>query len=228
MYCVKCGVKLQEGVKKCPLCNTPVWNPDEAFQEKTYSDRLPDHYNESGIAGAVFFTILLIIAAGVILSVCFGTYGELKWGGYAVFGIALFYVIVVLPMWFRQPLIEAFIPIDHVAIALYVLYICLKIKGNWFLSFAFPIIGIHCLILTALASLLKHIEGGRPYILGGYLMVIGGFTMLVEFFEHITFGTKMFTWSIYSFPLLGVAGLFLIITGIIKPLRYAMRRKFFY
>ena len=28
MYCVKCGVKLQEGAEICPLCGTPVWNPD--------------------------------------------------------------------------------------------------------------------------------------------------------------------------------------------------------
>jgi len=28
MYCVKCGVKLQEGIPSCPLCQTPVWNPD--------------------------------------------------------------------------------------------------------------------------------------------------------------------------------------------------------
>ena len=24
MYCVKCGVELEKGVEKCPLCNTPV------------------------------------------------------------------------------------------------------------------------------------------------------------------------------------------------------------
>ena len=24
MYCVKCGVELEKGTEKCPLCNTPV------------------------------------------------------------------------------------------------------------------------------------------------------------------------------------------------------------
>lgn len=28
-YCVNCGVELELSAKKCPLCNTPVWNPRE-------------------------------------------------------------------------------------------------------------------------------------------------------------------------------------------------------
>ena len=51
MYCVKCGVKLQEGVSSCPLCRTPVWNPDENKKEELYPDSLPQHTRESGLAG---------------------------------------------------------------------------------------------------------------------------------------------------------------------------------
>ena len=29
MYCVKCGVRLQDGVGECPLCHTAVWMPEE-------------------------------------------------------------------------------------------------------------------------------------------------------------------------------------------------------
>ncbi|MBQ1377089.1 MAG: hypothetical protein IIY77_03880 [Lachnospiraceae bacterium] len=228
MYCVKCGVKLQEGTARCPLCNTPVWNPEEVYQEKAYSDRLPEHYNESDIPTAIILTVLLIIACGVVLAVCFGLYHEIRWGGYAALGIALFYIIVVLPMWFRHPKVEFHIPLDHLAVGGYVLYCCMKTGGHWFLSFAFPIIGINCLLFTALITLLKHVEGSRPYIFGGFLILLGGFTMLIEFFEHITFKTPMFTWSIYSFPAIAVSGLFLILAGVIKPLRMALRRKFFY
>ena len=27
-YCVKCGVELDEGAERCPLCGTPAWKPD--------------------------------------------------------------------------------------------------------------------------------------------------------------------------------------------------------
>lgn len=28
MYCIKCGVKLADSEKKCPLCNTIVCHPE--------------------------------------------------------------------------------------------------------------------------------------------------------------------------------------------------------
>ena len=28
-YCVECGVKLEQSLKICPLCQTPVVNPNE-------------------------------------------------------------------------------------------------------------------------------------------------------------------------------------------------------
>ena len=28
-YCVQCGVKLEQSLKSCPLCHTPVINPNE-------------------------------------------------------------------------------------------------------------------------------------------------------------------------------------------------------
>lgn len=30
-YCVQCGVKLEQSLKSCPLCNTPVINPNELY-----------------------------------------------------------------------------------------------------------------------------------------------------------------------------------------------------
>lgn len=28
-YCVHCGVELEENLKQCPLCNTPVYDPSK-------------------------------------------------------------------------------------------------------------------------------------------------------------------------------------------------------
>lgn len=49
MYCVKCGVRLQEGTERCPLCATPVWNPEEATAERGYPDTLPRAHRESDL-----------------------------------------------------------------------------------------------------------------------------------------------------------------------------------
>ena len=34
MYCVYCGVKLQDGAAECPLCHTPVMHPDRKDGEQ--------------------------------------------------------------------------------------------------------------------------------------------------------------------------------------------------
>ena len=76
--------------------------------------------------------------------------------------------------------------------------------------------------------LLKYVKGGTLFIFGGFLLVLGGFTVLIEFFEHLTFGHLMFRWSLYSLAGFASAGLFLLIAGMIPPLRQIIRRRFFF
>ncbi|MBQ6399008.1 MAG: hypothetical protein IJI21_02700 [Clostridia bacterium] len=228
MYCVQCGVRLQEGAERCPLCRTPVWNPGEVAGEASYPDQLPPHYRESSRALAIALTVISVMSIAVILIICFRLYGWLKWGGYAIGAILLFDVVAVLPLWFSHPRAELLVPADHVAVALFLLFICVQTGGNWFLSFAFPLCGISCLLVTALLFLLKYVRGGKPYILGGFLLLLGGATVLIEFFEHITFGARMFRWSLYSLGVLALGGIFLLIAGMVPSLRQSMRRYFLY
>ena len=228
MYCVKCGVRLQEGTENCPLCGTPVWNPDASEKENRYSESLPAHHNDSAVPTAAAMTVIIAIAAAVVTLVCLRLYGHMSWGGYVISSLALFYVIVVLPLWFHNPPAEVFVPVDFVAVGLFLLVVCLLTGGHWFLSFAFPVTLAACLICCAMICLLKYVKGGRLFILGGFLLAMGLYTVLIEFFEHLTFGTPMFLWSLYSFAACAMAGIFLLLSGAIKPLREMFRRRFFF
>ena len=228
MYCVKCGVKLQDGTETCPLCQTPVWNPDQIVRERNFPDSLPERHRDSGRPLAVAMLVLAVVEIIVVMIVCFRLYGELRWGGYAIGGIGLFYVIAFLPQWFREPRGEIFVPVDHVAATLYVLYICVKTGGHWFLSFALPIVIASCLISTAMICLLKYVKGGRLFIFGGFLIVMGCFTVLVECFEHLSFHTPMFRWSLYSLSGFAAAGIFLLLCGMIPSMRHELERRFFF
>lgn len=228
MYCVRCGVRLREGVNICPLCGTPVWNPDQMTEEKNFPAALPVRHEESGKPAAIALTVLCVLAALIIFIACLKRYGELRWGGYALTGIALGYILFVLPRWFRNAPAEVFVPVDHAAIALFLLYTCLKSGGRWFLSFAFPVTGISCLLMTALVCLLKYARGGKLIILGGFMILLGGFTILIEFFESITFGTRMFQWSLYTVAVCGICGVFLLVSGLIPAMHQHMKKRFFY
>lgn len=228
MYCVKCGVRLGEGTERCPLCGTPVWKPTRAAAEKSYPEELPRHTEESTKPLAAAATALSVMAALIILIICLKKYGEMRWGEYVLSGIGLAYVLFVLPAWFRRPPPEVFVPADHAAIALFLLYMCVKTGGSWFLPFAFPVTGGSCLLLTALTCLLKYVRGGRPVILGGFSMLLGGFTLLVEFLETVAFGTEMFQWSLYTLAVFGILGVFLLLCGLIPALHHHLKKRFFY
>ncbi len=228
MYCVKCGVKLQDGVTSCPLCQTPVWNPEQRTAERAYPENLPAQERETNLPGLVAATLITVVSIVTLLIICLRLYGTLNWGVYAIGGFALFYILAILPGWFPYPRGEVFLPVDHVAAGLYVLWICIHTGGNWFLSFAFPLLGISCLLSTGLLCLLKYVKHGKPFILGGFCLALGASTLLIEFFEHITFGTVMFRWSLYTLAFLGLTGIFLLLAGFIPPLRHAMRRFFLY
>ncbi len=229
MYCVKCGVRLQDGVKECPLCRTPVRiEPEDGGEPPaTYSARYPDEPDHARLFFLSFVTAVLLIASLVCLVVCLRTYGALAWSGFVIFGAALVWVLFILPNWFSRWRPLVFVPIDFAAACGFLLYVCLYTGGRWFLSFAFPVTALCGLLAVAALILFRRVRGGRVFIIGGLLVAVGASLMLVEFFQHITFGAPMFLWSLYCVSGFTVAGLFLIIAGIIRPLREYLRRKFF-
>lgn len=228
MYCVKCGVRLDDSLDRCPLCGTPVWRPEEAQdQDRAFSSIFPEKHRNERLTVVAFLTAVALLAAFITLRICLRIYGGIGWSGYAMLGIALFYVIAILPLWFRRPNPMIFLPVDHAAIAGFLLYASWASGGHWFLSFGFPVTAMSCLLLTGFIALLRYVRGGRLFIIGGSVIVLGGLSMLVEFFQHITFGTKMFTWSLYVVSSCLAFGMFLILAGTIRPLREYLERRFF-
>ena len=244
MYCVKCGVRLQEGTEYCPLCNTRVLDPDRfdldkiaaenagenaaKTAERLYSGNLPKRYRETLVPVLATITALSVLAILIVLIICLRLYGRLFWGGYVIGGIALFYVTAILPAWFDHPSPAVFVPVDFAAAALYVLLICAMTGGHWYMSFAFPVILLSAALAEALVCLLRYVKHGRLFIVGGFMILLGGFLVLVEFFEHISFGTAMFLWSPYPLAVLCVLGIFLLICGIVRPLRASLEKHFFF
>ncbi len=146
MYCMNCGVRLGEGEKRCPLCGTRAYHPDLPCPEgkPLYpSQWSPPEPERSSFR--FFLTVLGLAAAVICLLVDLGLWKRVTWSGYALGGIAVAYILLALPLWFRRPNPVVLLPADFAAMGLYLLYIDLKTGGDWFLSFAFPVTGIACL-----------------------------------------------------------------------------------
>ena len=228
MYCVKCGVRLSEGTERCPLCQTPVWNPDTPERvETTFSDRYPIPPKSKRYPLLAFVTAVLAAVSLSALIFCLKTLGGVYWSGYVMLGCALFYFAVLFPFWFdrRPPLL--FIPLAFLLAGGYLLYICLYTGGHWFLSFAFPVTLLTGALTTGSVALFRGIRHSRLLLTGALLIVIGASMMLVELFASITFHTRMFTWSLYCVCGFSAIGLFLLLCGLIRPWRAYLERKFF-
>ena len=231
MYCIKCGVELADSEKKCPLCGTVVFNPEVARPDGPPPFPLDrssgaDKVNRSGILFVI--TMLFLLPIVTVLLSDWQINSGIVWSGYVVGAVLFLYILVVLPMWFRSPNPVIFIPIDFAAAALYLLYINLATGGHWFLSFAFPVCGAACLIVTATAALLRYLRRGHLFIFGGALILSGMYNVLIEFLLNITFKLHDgFIWSFYPLAACVIFGAMLIAIGCSKPLRESLHKKFF-
>jgi len=153
---------------------------------------------------------------------------SVTWSGYVIGGLLVLYVAAVLPGWFRKPNPVIFTPCTFAAIGLYLLYINLATGGGWFLSFAFPVTGFICLLVTASVTLLRYVPRGLLYILGGATVTLGLFMPVMELLLAVTFQSITFVgWSWIPLTGLALLGGTLIFFAICRPAREAAERKLF-
>lgn len=226
MYCVKCGVELADSEKKCPLCHTPVYLPEiEQSDVRTYPKfEKPETVNPRGI---YFIVSFICIIAAVISFVCDLNLGDgITWSGYVIGGLALFYVLFVLPGWFNRFNPAIFIPCDFAAIGLFLFYVNLASAGDWFLTFALPVTGALALIISSISILSYYLRRGYLYIYGGAIIAVGALCPLIELLINVTFSVSPLGWSIYPLIALTLIGIMLFIIAIVKPFRESLCRIF--
>ena len=154
--------------------------------------------------------------------------GGVTWSGYVIGALLSCYVIGVLPIWFKRPNPVIFVPCSFAMVALYLLYISWASGGGWFLSFAFPVTGFICLVVTAVVTLLRYVRRGALYVFGGAFAAMGAFMPLMGFLVNLTFFRPAFAlWSLYPMTALVLLGGMLIFLAICRPARETMQRKFF-
>ena len=230
MFCAKCGVELANSEKSCPLCGTRAYHPDivrENGEPPFPENNLPkEEFNRAGI----LFIITMLYAIPFILApICdFSITGEVSWSAYVSLSVLLAYVILILPAWFRKwhPII--FVPVDCDCVGLFVWYISFATGGNWFFSFAFPVILMISVLLCTVVILSVTLRRGYLYIFGGAFLGLSAVMPLTEFFIHITFQLRdHLVWSVYPMTVFFLIGAMLITIAICRPLRESLHKKFF-
>ena len=230
MYCINCGIELSKGQAICPICKTKVCHPDFPADQDlaTYPARpfQSEEYNRRGLMFVltVIWALLTVLPVGLEWML----FHDIGWSGYVTGGMALAYLLFFLPAWFKNPNPVIFVPCDFAGIGVFLLYVNLASGGNWFLSFALPVVAYLALIITATCALLRYLRRGRLYIVGGGLIALGVFSVYLEFFIYYTFESISFVfWSLFPLVAFILLGLMLITVAIVKPFKESLRKYFY-
>lgn len=230
MYCVKCGVGLADTEKVCPLCGTQVYHP--TVKQAEVPPLYPPHRESKTKPAARLLKVMLLVVfvLPILISLVsdWQMDGRLTWFGYVAGGVALGYLVLCLPLWFRKPNPVVFLPVDCAGVLAYLWYINLAVDGDWFLPFALPVVGALSLIACALITLLRYVKGGRLYMVGGTMMATGGWLLLLEYLLHVSLGVRFVAWSFYPLAVLALLGGALIYLATNQEVREILERKLFF
>lgn len=229
MYCIQCGVKLSDTEKQCPLCGTIPFHPEikQANAEPLYPKNKYPLTQISPFGTMIAICVLFVLPILIVLLCDLQFHRAITWSGYVVGALITVYVNLILPFWFKKPNPVIFIPTGIATIGVYLLYINLYTGGDWFLSFAFPVVGFLGLLLTAVVTLLRYLPKGALYVFGGAFIALGAFMPLMEFLMKITFSIPFFGWCFYPLAALVLLGGLLLFLAICPPAKETMERKFF-
>lgn len=230
-YCVNCGVKLDSSLDSCPLCHTPVINPNESpKKEKTHpyptEQGQVDSVHRSDVA---ILTVIVLLATSLSclllnLFVFTGTMWSLFIIGVC---ILLFVLLIPLIIYTKVPA-YASVLFDGIALGFFLYLITFNTAGiNWFTRLALPIV----VLLTILAEIFVLLLRAFPvsfistalYIFVEIAMFCVGLELLIR---HFISSPLRLTWSAIVLTVCSVIAIMLITVLCTRRLREAIRRRF--
>ncbi len=147
-YCVNCGVELDKSARKCVLCNTPVYNPNEKT-ELTASTPFAQTPIEIGsgvkrkfIAIVISFILLIPNIICSLVNIFFMP--DNLWFIFVVSSSFLVWVVFVFPFITKKPKPYLMWGFDTLVTALYIfVFYATDLGGEkWYVGIALPTIAI--------------------------------------------------------------------------------------
>ena len=232
-YCVQCGVKLEQSLKKCPLCQTPVINPNELI-----TGALPDGVSPfATVKGEV--EPMKKIDIGLWLTLVFGS-TALACGILNIFvfhhnywSIPVIGACIILWLFFCPRMFLPTIPISinllvsAVSIIFYELAITLMTENDrWFFEIALPVT-LSLLGLVALSGICyKFVASSLMATVLYFFMDVGILSVIVEYFIDIFLNQNFqIFWSAIVASVCAVISVALIAILSMKRLREAVRKR---
>lgn len=229
-YCVNCGVELDKTCGKCPLCHTPVYNPNQPVDQLSPPPfpiqkgiEKPEEHKE--------FTVLMSIVFATISIVCFilnHFIFELgSWSLYVI-GICALLWIFLIPLFFPERIpAPLWLLLCSCGIASYLAMIAWLHPGQgWYQDIALPVT-----VLAALGTLIFHyfaFERKSSLLLrvGLFLGIITALCVAIELLIEWHYDVPpMLTWSAIVLACGAALDIVLLTISYLKGVRAELRKR---
>ena len=232
-YCVQCGVKLEQSLKSCPLCHTPVINPNE-LNTSNLSDGIGPFATEKGEVEpmkkhdiGLWLTLVFgstAIACGILNLFVFN---HSYWSIPAIGACIILWLFFCPRMFFPQIPIILNLSVSAISIIFYQLAITLMTENDrWFFEIALPI----TLVLMGLVALsgicYKYVAKSLLATVLYFFMDVGILSVVIEYRVDIFLGQGFHIfWSAIVFSVCAVISIALIAILSMKRLRETVRKR---
>lgn len=230
-YCVNCGVELDASLKKCPLCNTPVLNPNELSKTETASSPYSRETGQVDMVKkkdlAILTSVILTATSLCCLLLNIFVFPKTPWCLFII-GACFILFVMVLPLiiYTRMPVYLSLM-LDGAAIGLYLYMITFNTGTSaWFTALALPIVVLTTILAEIFALLLRTFPFSflttALYFFVETAMLCISLELLIE---HYMGSVLHLTWSAIVLTVCGVITIALITILSKRRLREAVQRR---
>ena len=229
-YCVNCGVKLDQSLQKCPLCNTPVINPNE-LKKAGYITPFPTEQGETEKVQSkdtmIIITVFLVTTALSCNLLNLLLFKSTLWS-IPVVGLCAFVWVAVVPVIaFKQLPIYVFLLFDGLAMAGYLYMLTFLTSTNeWLIELGLPITALTTLFILIFTFLVRKVSASILAVTLYADIIVAIFCIGIELFiRHYKKEPLHIVWSAIVLVPCSIIGIILITILSRKRLREAVRRR---
>ena len=211
MYCYKCGVKLKDNVKKCPLCKTHLKYAKNNNELSAYSniiDEVGGHIDFKYISKILLLILILSALITVICNYCIS--GKITWSIYVIASIT--YLSFQLSfLYFKKKLFPAILSLLGLE---YLLFTIAYLNNglHWYLYLVMPNIFAVWIIIVLSIYIFKRKKRNLMRNIPIIFFIISSILIVTEILIDLYLRNIIkLTWSLYaSIPILVISLIFFI------------------
>jgi hypothetical protein len=200
-YCSQCGVEVNEGTEKCPLCHEPIktkGKKKKKADEEKYpvgEERIPLTNGQKRFLAWEILTFFLLTAFGVVLTINLIKEGTISWAGYPMVGIGSVWIISTLILLLFRNVILILSGIFVSLTGALVLIDIIDGSLNWFLVLGLPLVGMITVASGAVALLIRFLKDVGANLAAFILFLIGILCLGIDLLVSGYMGNVSISWS---------------------------------